>query len=381
MSRINWNDVHDFICRNKDNGYTWKDISDEVADAYGVELSPNACRCREQRFLKRQLLDSGLNEFETSVLNDSIKDSCRVQDYMNQATASMRRISREQTIIDIANDYADKMCEKVPIKFETKLLNGNNMVQGILCISDWHYGIMIDNYYNKYNPEIAVERVHQLFSKVVDCVYRYNLGKLVIVNLGDMIAGRIHAPIKMESRMDSISQIMEVSELIAMFLSDLSQFVDIEYYEVLDNHSRLEPNVKESLDLESLARITGFYLKQRLKDNKRIEIKTNRYSEDILTFEIMGHKVAGVHGDKDKQKSVINSLTLYTKEFYDLILTAHLHHFSADEQNDVVRISNGSLMGTDSYAIKLRLNSHPSQTLIISSKENVIESIHKLNLD
>jgi hypothetical protein len=229
--------------------------------------------------------------------------------------------------------------------------------------------------------EIAKKRIRQLFVKTVEYIIRYKLQKLFVINLGDMIAGRIHSPIKMESRIDSVTQIMDVSELIAQFLQNLSAYVDIEYYEVLDNHSRLEPNVKESLDLESLARITGFYLKQRLKDNDRIIIQDNKYSKDILTFNILGHNVAGVHGDKDKQKSVINSLTLYTKEFYDLILTAHLHHFSADEQNEVIRISNGSLMGTDSYALKLRLSSKPSQTFIVSTKENVVDAIHKINLD
>ena len=378
---INWSDIHEFICEKKSDGYTWKDISDFISQVYNVEISPNACRCREQRYLKRQLRESSITPVEKEVFDDALSANVKLQDYMNQAMASMRRVSRENTIIEIANNYADKMAEKVPIKFEPKIAYKNDSTEGILCISDWHYGIEINNYNNIYNTDVALKRVHQLFSKVVSYVDRYRLEKLYVVNLGDMIAGRIHAPIKMESRIDVISQIMEVSELIALFLEDLSSYVKIEYYEVLDNHSRLEPNVKESLDLESLARITGFYLKQRLRGNDNIRVNENKYSKDIMTFEILGHKVAGVHGDKDKQNSVINSLTLYTREFYDLILTAHLHHFSADEQNEVIRISNGSLMGTDSYALKLRLSSKPSQTLIIATSENVVDAIHKLNLD
>ena len=145
--------------------------------------------------------------------------------------------------------------------------------------------------------------------------------------------------------------------------------------------SRLEPNIKESLELESLARITGFYLKQRLKSNGRICIKDNEYGLDIASFKVFDHDVIGVHGNKDKQKTVIESLSMYTHKFYDLVLTAHLHHFSADESNEVVRISNGSLMGTDSFAQKLRLNSKPSQALIISTPDNVVEAIHKIDLN
>ena len=38
---------------------------------------------------------------------------------------------------------------------------------------------------------------------------------------------------------------------------------------------------------------------------------------------------------------------------YDLILTAHMHHFSSEEQNETMRISNGSLMGTGDCAAVL----------------------------
>ena len=67
-----------------------------------------------------------------------------------------------------------------------------------------------------------------------------------------------------------------------------------------------------------------------------------------------------------------------TRANYDLILTAHLHHFSADEQFSTVVVSNGSLMGVDDYAETLRVCSKPSQSLIIVSEKSVAESIHRI---
>ena len=49
-----------------------------------------------------------------------------------------------------------------------------------------------------------------------------------------------------------------------------------------------------------------------------------------------------------------------TNHDYELILTSHLHHFSCDEKNEVLVVSNSSLMGTDDYAAKLRLSAKPS---------------------
>ena len=153
----------------------------------------------------------------------------------------------------------------------------------------------------------------------------------------------------------------------------------VHYIGCLDNHSRLEPNKNDSLDLESLARITDWYLKERLGDS--VIFHDNEYSRDIITFNIGKYKIAGIHGDKDKPTEVVKHITLMTRQQYDLVLTAHLHHFSCDEQNETVVISNGSLMGTDDYAEKLRLSSKPSQNLIIVSDKSVCDALYRIVLD
>lgn len=383
MANINWEEVHDIISQLKSKGYSWRDIAGTINEDYGTDLSSDACRKREYRFLRSRFEDATETDGEeVQLMLDLQVERYKPLDYYNQANRYMRRVSREETCKDIANMFAEKMASSYkfpPIK-GVSLTTADCGKEGILCISDWHYGIEINNYNNIYNMQVAKNRINELLSKTISHVHLYHLNKMHVVNLGDMIAGRIHSQIKMESRVDSVTQIMEVSELIACFLQELSKYVKIDYYEVLDNHSRLEPNIKESLELESLARIIGFYLKQRLKDNHNVCIKDNEYGLDIASFNVLGHNVAGVHGDKDKQKKVIDSLTLYTREFFDLILTAHLHHFSADEQNETIRISNGSLMGTDSFAQKLRLNSKPSQTLIVSTADNVLYAVHKIDL-
>ena len=69
-----------------------------------------------------------------------------------------------------------------------------------------------------------------------------------------------------------------------------------------------------------------------------------------------------------------------THRHYDMLCTAHLHHFSCDEQNQSIVVSNSSLMGVDRYAERLRLTSDPSQTLIISTDKNACECIYRIVL-
>ena len=72
---------------------------------------------------------------------------------------------------------------------------------------------------------------------------------------------------------------------------------------------------------------------------------------------------------------------MMTHDTYDLVLSAHKHHFSCDEQNMCTRVSNSSLMGTDSYSEELRLSAVPSQNLIIVTDENPVHCIYRIRLD
>lgn len=172
---------------------------------------------------------------------------------------------------------------------------------------------------------------------------------------------------------------MQVTEILAEFLMNLSQYVDIEYYSTIDNHSRLDKDKEAELSSASLQRLTPWYLEERLK-NCNVHINENYYGDDICAFEVMGHRVLGVHGDKDNHITAVDKLSMMTEQHWDLLCTAHLHHFSCDEKNRTVVCSCSSLMGTDTFAKGLRLTATPSQNLIIVSKENVTEDICRIIL-
>ena len=373
-------------------GYTWDDIAYIINTELGYSFSPDRYRKDSYR-LNKILNKEEESPFELSTIK---LERAKLNDDRTQINALYRRIAREESLKEIAKIAVKDISSKfrlAPIcvnPFEKFKENKNKAA--ILEISDWHYGIEIENYWNEFNPDIAKQRIEQLRDQVIKYLTEQNICTLHIVNLGDLIAGRIHTPLRINSRFDVITQIIEVSELLAQFIIDLSSFAEIHYYDTLDNHSRLEKDLKESLDLESLTRITNWYLKLRLnpevlkaleKDYGKIKISIhdNTFGDDIITFKVFNHNVIAVHGHRDKPEKVIDSLSMMTQQHYDLVLTAHLHHFSAEEKNETVLISNSSLMGTDDYAQQLRLSSKPSHNLIIVSKENRVECVYKINLD
>lgn len=365
--------IYELGCKKDLEEYTWKDIAQIINNAFEVNRSADYYR---KKFAAMQ----SINNIDEYIEEKS--ERMKLSDVLVQTNANIRRLSREETIKEIAKEAAATISKNCPLLTDIErfpfIASPSDGNIGILQLSDWHYGIDINSYYNEYNPQIAKDRLSDLLMQVIKIVKEQRLKKLIIVNLGDLIAGRIHLTIRFNSRIDVITQTIEVSELLAEFIDELSTYVPIDYYSVIDNHSRVEPNKKDALQLESLARITDWYLIERLKDNDSVFIGDNKYGLDIMTFSVFKWRFAGVHGDLDKLNTVVKNVSLMTRQNYDVILTSHLHHLTVDEENKTIVVSNPSLMGTDDLAEKMRKNSYAAQNLIIVSENNPVYMLCRL---
>ena len=314
------------------------------------------------------------------------KERVKLSDERSQVMGAIRRLAREDTLLEIAEEAARILRDK-PILPNYQYLKVAGENQAILQLSDWHYGIEIKNTWNEYNPQIAKDRIIKLKSKVIDVIRNNKISTLYIANLGDLISGRIHETIRIQNRIDVITQSLEVAEILARLICELSQYCSVKYISCSDNHSRLEPKKESSLDLESLTRVIDPLLELRIKNAQLknecgdVEFLNSPYGHDIATFTVFDYQVGAVHGHKDSPKNIVSNLSLMTQKHFNLILSAHLHHFNCDEQNNTLVISNGSLMGVDDYAETLRLTNKPSQNLIIVSNECIAEAIYRIELN
>ena len=366
------------------NVLSWQDIADLVEEKYGVLHSRHwYSRYYDDYILAfHEYMPEEVDEIKVDPYQEKLlalqKEKVKISDERNQNRAYVRRLAREDTLKEIALEAVKNIGSKKLLPIYNKSITVNKDKEAILLLSDWHYGFDFVNPWNKYSPEIAKKRIAKLLNETIKFCKEQKVTNINVLNLADLIAGRIHLTIRLESRIDVITQIMEVSEILAEFLNELTKYFNVSYYSCADNHSRIEPDKTQSLDLESLCRITDWFLKQRLGDT--VNFYANQFGDEIITFNILGHKVAAVHGHDDKPNKCIDEISLLTRQTYDLICMAHRHHFSMDEKDQCRLVCNGSLMGSDSYAIKLRLHSRPSQTLIISTKERVCDSIHVIEL-
>ena len=377
---------------NKVINVTWENLSNIIFQETGISKSERTWR----RYAEENITDiterfENINDDELKVTKEELsnlileykKERVKLSDERTQNNAYIRRLSREETLKEIAEQAVQRMSTYKSLLPANSPKIGSDYNEAISVISDWHYGICFDNNWNKFDLNICKTRIRTLLNETISFCYTYGVNKLHLLNLGDLIAGRIHNTIRLSSRIDMVTQAMEVSEILAEYISELTNNnLDVIYYDCFDNHSRLEPNKTESLELESFVRIISWYLKMRLKDNKNVTIKEYNVNKDIIEFTVCDGKytVGAVHGHKDKPNKLIDNICMINKVHYDLLISAHNHHPQMEEKNEVMWISNGSLMGSDMYSTDYRLTSKPSQTLILCNEDSPYDYIHIVNL-
>lgn len=368
--------------------------SEWIKYVFGKEHSEDVSR-REYYGCKMLILsteeDDVLNlkqERDNEILFEEIKkreveiDKKRVKlaDEFSYLSRLKREIARIETIGEYAMMAAQALNEVHPlINTEVSEIKTDSN-KGILCLSDWHYGLVCNHLINVYNPDIARLRINKLIDVVIDDIHKFNIDEIVVANLGDLLSGIIHTTIRLENRVDIVSQTIETSELLAELLDKLSKEAHVRYYSVIDNHGRVFANKEESLDKENFNRMIDFYLKERCKNNENIEINDNSIDESIMEFVINGWGVVGVHGHDDKPSEAVQYLSNMLHADYSMCLIGHYHSPNFREDYGKITVTNGCLCGSDEYAKKVRRTSRPSQNFIVVSENNPCEFLHTIIL-
>lgn len=255
----------------------------------------------------------------------------------------------------------------------------------ILCWSDWHVGMVTDNIWNKYNIEICKQRVRKMIEYTIKYLELNNIGDLRILMLGDAAHGAIHSSCRVQAEENTCDQLMHVSELMAEAINELSYYVNtITVYSCYGNHMRTVQDKNDSIHSDNMEKIIPWWMKQRLKDNKKVTIIESEFRE-FTRFNVFNYKICAVHGDLDNFKNLgVTVNTIFTKKFgetIDYTISGDKHHLEEFEQFGIESILIRSLCGTDDYANNKRLYSRPGQTLMVFNDDYGRESTYHIPLD
>ena len=370
------------VCAMKANlGFTWSQMSDIFNDEFG-------CYKGEDAYRKRwAALNSLPNAKGSKVDNNNFLHLNEIKEATDELYKVKKQISdqrREYNKMLTKDARAEHLMEKlveaaniVPLKNYSDAFELNvhsTTKEAVLLLSDWHYGQITDNIWNKYNTDVCLDRAATLFEKVYNALKEHHINKVHIVLLGDLINGSIHTTCRVASEENTCEQLMSVSELLAHFINAVSQCVyEVNVYSTYGNHARSIQNKNDSIHADNMERVIPWWLKQRLQDNSKVTVIDSEYHE-FICFDVCGYNVVCTHGDLDRFKDIgvtINSL--FSKKYgktIDYTFSGDKHHLEAFEQFGIESALVGSLCGTDEYANNKRLYSNPMQTLCIFTPDD-----------
>ena len=341
-----------------------------VANLVDWQGSGESLRCFVLRNLKDR--DMIIPKNEVTQNYDLFKQRQLLKDERTTLNAMLRKEARFEVLKEVINESISKLpkLKTFDNNFTTSV---KKYSEGILMLSDWHIGQDCDNFYNKYNNKIAEERISKIVDKAISYCQTLGITRLHVLNLGDLIEGKINNTGRIVANERALQQLMYATEMMANVLNKLQFYIpEVTYRSVTDNHGNIDSNYKDRLPEENLNILTTWYLKARLK-NTSIIFKDDNLDIGLGRFELdNGMKVAFFHGHEDPKDKTLQNLVGATHEWIDVVCAGHLHNPAEHVYQDMRLFINGSLCGTGQYALSHRMFTKPSQKLIIVEDKNFI---------
>lgn len=363
----------------------------DIVDLLGLDLNKDSLRKSQDTIfgglsvykqMKEKQLDKEPVDYKKEVqvqLQELKKERIKLSDERAALNRKLRKEARKEDFHDLAIECANIISKENPIDIRYRDIDYSVEKSALLTMSDFHFGFSINEFNNHYNVEIFEERFEKLLNKTIEYIQKNEVSKIYVLGLGDYLSGIIHTTVRVENRENIVSQVIKMSEYLVSFLTELSKYVEVFYYDVSDNHSRIFEK-DENGNEDNFSLFVKWYLEARFNGSQRIHVCQNEISSEIGTVEIYGRNYAFTHGHRDKIGDIVQNLSLMTKKFYDAIFIGHCHHYEANETHGTYIFMSGTLSGTDEYANNLRKTSNPSQNLYILNEKEGIECQYIIKL-
>lgn len=345
----------------------------ELANRLGLSKSGDAYRCWCNNH-KYDMEPKKADEVENREYEEQYAALTKNRDILN----AYRRNIRDEARLDVLKNTIKEAARSLP-ELNNKFKNSNYSVEqgdveAVALLSDLHIGVDCSNFYNTYNDDVAADRLNTWAEDIIKYCELYSVRRLNILNLGDLIHGVIHVSARLEQQYDVIQQIMTASELVANALYKIVESVPCQviYRSVTDNHSRAVANLHEHIEKENLGRLIDWYLEERLKFTS-ISFACDNVDPSLGVFNLVNGKTfAFAHGHLENVNNIVQNFTGAFKQFIDYIAIGHYHSEKMKSFQGSKVYINGSIVGTEQYALGKRLFSEPAQTLLIFDGKNIV---------
>lgn len=368
---------------------------------FGVELNSHECRKRMYGVLN--ILEQIEGEVISNITDESILDELTMktlelkkerqknQTINAQINKNIRLVARNEMTQDLIVGAIENLD---PLAFpKSTFPRAISAQEAILPISDVHFGKeckilgLKGEVINEYNEDVYKRRMEDLLKETIRISHKEDIEKLNVLLTGDLIDGILRMTQLQKLQYGIVDSAMKLAEHLSHWFNRLSNYVNVDIYFCLGNHSQIRPLGSGNGDFaeENMERVIIWYLKSRLEGNQNINMIDNK--SDFIYFNCKGLNVMASHGEERNVESAIKDYMLLYGERIDLFIGGHLH---TKENKSIGIAHNGltdveycrvkSICSIDDYSTKLRKSSGAGTSIFIIEENKGKTITYDINL-
>ena len=372
---------------DRESDLSWEDI----CDILDLDINPHELRKRSygikayDDYLKNKSISQMSNDIQNDIdekLIELKKERVKLNDLRTQVNKGLREQARYEDLLELLKVEIRNLSNEKPLVNKTNPILDSVIHRNecVLVLSDLHYGIEIDNSWNKFNSDIAKDRMNHMVNNTIKYGRLHGCNMCHVLITGDLVNNNIHLTSRLSNRENIAKQTIGVSELISEAVYRLSKEFRYVTLSICDgNHDRIYPNKSDNDYNDSFIHIIREFIKLRCININNLIIQDNKHGSEIIELNVCGKKIIGLHGDKIPAKATIPRLTTMFGKV-DYVIRGHVHNSSQDSFGDSKLITVSSFSGMDEYAKHLGLSSRPSQKILVLSTENDDDCIYDIDL-
>lgn len=357
----------------------WKDI----VDMTGLDVNPDTLRKAMQpkefggyAIYKEFQSATTTDEEHREKLREIQRELQKVRDENLAIRENNRLTSRKENILEQVREYVKNV---EPIAVPQVEYFGDSDTVFIGGIADAHFGkdIIINDLFgspmNVYNEQMFYDRMWNLFNHYVDIIKDEKISKIAFFDLADAIEGVLRLSSLQVIKYGIIESAVKYAKFMATWLSELSKYVEVDYYGCLGNHDEIRPLGSKAGEFakENMHYVVRELLVAYLSSNDRVNIAQ---SSQIQYAEFKGIKVLATHGQNES--NLVSSVKDY-KEIYDvkvdIMISGHLHNSKQETVSlNTKVIQFPSIVGIDDFSMKIKKSAKAEGKVILFKGKRMI---------
>lgn len=354
------------LCMAKEEIGTWNEVADVLNNILGNEYTESKYRKQFQAFNK--IMSANQNRIIDTTgyideLENTRKELQKERIKLQTLNIERNRLDREEARQELFYEHVATACKILPTPQFKPFTNGYRKdISYVLTIADVHYGADFKTVNNEYSREIAKQRFEYLAGRVEEFVKEKNIRTLYVVSLGDLLQGILRVSDLKLNDTSLVKCLVEISDIVAAFLNEISTYVKVEYYHVPKaNHTQLRclGTKASALPEEDLEYAIGNYVKTALRNNDRVMVHVTDEPMGFIDIELPALTLCAMHGHQIHNfENAIKDIEALTGRYYSALLLGHYHSgkeipTNEGEFGDKEVLISSSFIGSDPYSESL----------------------------